>query len=83
MDQAPPPTDGTGALASQPAAERPRSPAAQLILHKADELEQAAADLPASEIAVAVIDPNPWQPRSEISDADLAELASKIGRAHV
>ena len=78
MDQPTPPTDGTGALASQPAPEQPRSPAAQLILHQADELEQAAAELPASEIAAAVIDANPWQPRSEISEDDLAELANSL-----
>lgn len=78
MDQPTPPTDGTGALASQPPPEQPRSPAAQLILHKADELEQAAAELPASEIAAAVIDANPWQPRSEISEDDLAELANSL-----
>jgi len=78
MDQAAPATDGTGALASQPTTDQPRSAAAQLILHKADELEEAAADLPASEVATAVIDPNPWQPRSVMSEDDLAELASSL-----
>ena len=78
MDRAAPGTDGTGALASQPAADQPRSAAAQLILHKADELEEAAASIPASEIATAVIDPNPWQPRSVLSDDDLAELANSL-----
>jgi ParB family chromosome partitioning protein len=78
MDQPAPATDGTGALASQPAGDQPRSAAAQLILHKADELEEAASDLPASEIATAAIDPNPWQPRSVMSDDDLAELASSL-----
>jgi ParB family chromosome partitioning protein len=78
MDQAAPATDGTGALASQPTTDQPRSAAAQLILHKADELEEAAADLPASEVATTVIDPNPWQPRSVMSEDDLAELASSL-----
>ena len=45
MDQSVPPTDGTGALASQPEApDRSKSAAAQLILHKAEDLEQAAAE---------------------------------------
>ena len=78
MEQAAPATDGTGALASQPAAASTRSAAAQLILHKAEDLEQAAADLPSSEIAAAVIDPNPWQPRSVMSAEDLTELASSL-----
>jgi len=78
MEQTAPATDGTGALASQPAAASTRSAAAQLILHKAEDLEQAAADLPSSEIAAAVIDPNPWQPRSVMSAEDLTELASSL-----
>ena len=60
MDQSVPPTDGTGALASRPETpDRSQSAAAQLILHKAEDLEQAAAELPASEISTASIDPNP------------------------
>ena len=79
MDQSAPPTDGTGALASQPETpDRSKSAAAQLILHKAEDLEQAAAELPASEIATASIDPNPWQPRSEMSADDLIELANSL-----
>jgi ParB family chromosome partitioning protein len=76
-----PATQGTAALAAQPA----RSPqqglgagAARLILHAPEELEQAAAALPATEVAVATIDPNPWQPRSVLDDADLAELAASL-----
>ena len=79
MDQSIPPTDGTGALATQPEnTDRTRSAAAQLILHKAEDLEQAAAAVPASEIATAAIDPNPWQPRSEMSADDLVELANSL-----
>jgi len=79
MDQSAPPTDGTGALASQPETpDRSRSAAAQLILHKAEDLEQAAAELPASEISTASIDPNPWQPRSEMSADDLIELTKSL-----
>ncbi|HBU38549.1 MAG TPA: chromosome partitioning protein ParB [Planctomycetaceae bacterium] len=79
MDQSVPPTDGTGALASEPETpDRSRSAAAQLILHKAEDLEQAAAELPASEILTASIDPNPWQPRSEMSADDLIDLASSL-----
>ena len=79
MDQSIPPTDGTGALATQPEnSDRTRSAAAQLILHKAEDLEQAAAAVPASEISAAAIDPNPWQPRSEMSADDLVELANSL-----
>ena len=79
MDQSVPPTDGTGALASQPETpDRSRSAAAQLILHKAEDLEKAAAELPASEILTASIDPNPWQPRSEMSADDLIELSNSL-----
>ncbi|MFM9057782.1 MAG: ParB/RepB/Spo0J family partition protein [Planctomycetaceae bacterium] len=54
------------------------SGAARLILHAAEEVEQAAASLPSSELAVAVVDPNPWQPRTVVADADLAELADSL-----
>jgi ParB family chromosome partitioning protein len=76
-----PATQGTAALAAQPA----RAPqqglgagAARLILHAPEEIEQAAAALPATEVAVATIDPNPWQPRSVLGDAELAELAESL-----
>jgi ParB family chromosome partitioning protein len=49
------------------------------MLHAPDEVEQAAAALPTNEIAPARIDPNPWQPRSIVNDADLAELAASLG----
>ncbi len=81
---APPATDGTAALAAQPAA-RPASPAglgsgaaARLFLHAPEELEQAAAAVPASEVAAALVDPNPWQPRSVVSEADLVELSDSL-----
>jgi len=77
-----PATDGTGALAAAatPAA-RPGglgTGAARLILHAPEAVEQAAADLPTDELAVAVVDPNPWQPRSVLGEADLAELADSL-----
>jgi ParB family chromosome partitioning protein len=79
---APPRTDGTGALAPSPEA-RPAgglgAGAARLILHAPEEVEQAAAALPVSEIDVALVDPNPWQPRSVVDDAALAELAASLG----
>ena len=77
-----PTTQGTSALAAQPA--RPTPPAglgsgaARLILHAPEEVEQAAAKLPSSDVAAAVIDPNPWQPRTVVDDADLAELANSL-----
>jgi ParB family transcriptional regulator, chromosome partitioning protein len=80
-----PATQGTGALAAQPA--RPAPPAglgsgaARLILHAPEELEQAAAKLPTSDVAPTAIDPNPWQPRTVVDDAELAELADSL-RAH-
>jgi ParB family chromosome partitioning protein len=76
-----PATQGTAALAAEPA--RPPqhglgAGAARLILHAPEEIEQAAAALPATEVAVATIDPNPWQPRSVLGDADLTELADSL-----
>lgn len=77
-----PATQGTAALAAQPA--RPAaagglgSGAARLMLHAPEELEQAAATLPTSEVPPAVIDANPWQPRTVVDDADLAELANSL-----
>ena len=76
-----PATQGTAALAAEPA--RPPqhglgAGAARLILHAPEEIEQAAAALPATEVAAATIDPNPWQPRSVLGDADLAELADSL-----
>lgn len=68
---------GNAAVATAPAPAG-LSGAARLILHKPEELEQAAASLPANEIAEALIDPNPWQPRSQVHDADLVELANSL-----
>jgi ParB family chromosome partitioning protein len=76
-----PQTDGSAALAGQPAARAAGglgSGAARLILHAAEEVEEAAATLPSNDLAVALIDPNPWQPRSELGDTDLAELADSL-----
>jgi len=79
-----PRTDGTGALASAPDAV-PRAAgglgagAARLILHAPEEVEQAAATLPVSEIDPALVDPNPWQPRVVVDDDALAELTASLG----
>lgn len=74
-----PVTHGSAAVATQPA---PRSGlgtgAARLMLHAAEEIEEAAAAVPMSDLAIALIDSNPWQPRSVLGDADLAELADSI-----
>jgi ParB family chromosome partitioning protein len=80
LDQTAPATHGNAALASRPAPATHGlgAGAAKLILHAPEEIEQAAASLPSSEIAAALIDPNPWQPRSVIGDADLAELADSL-----
>ncbi len=74
-----PAVNGTSALASRPAVPTgPGSGAARLILHAPEELEQAASSLPANEVGAALIDPNPWQPRSLVHDTDLAELAASL-----
>ena len=75
-----PRTEGTGALATDA---RPAgglgSGAARLILHAPEEVEQAAAALPTLEIDPSLVDPNPWQPRSVVDDAALAELTASLG----
>jgi ParB family transcriptional regulator, chromosome partitioning protein len=76
-----PRTDGSAAVATQPAPKQPGglgSGAARLMLHAAGEVEEAAASLPADDLAIALIDPNPWQPRTQLGDADLAELADSL-----
>ena len=70
-----PATDGTAAVAPQPT---PGASAARLILHAPEEVEQVAATLPTGEIGIGLIDPNPWQPRSVVEDADLAELTESL-----
>jgi ParB family chromosome partitioning protein len=72
-----PATEGTAALARGPQ-QGLGAGAARLILHAPEELEQAAATLPATEVPAALVDPNPWQPRSVIGDAELAELAASL-----
>ena len=73
-----PATHGNVAVAAQPTRAELGSGAARLILHKPEELEQAAAALPTNEIAEGLIDPNPWQPRSIVNDTDLVELANSL-----
>ena len=80
LDTPPPVTEGTAAVASRPGPGL-GSGAARLILHAPDEVEQAAASLPTNEVAVAAVDPNPWQPRVVLGDTDLAELTESL-RAH-
>jgi ParB family transcriptional regulator, chromosome partitioning protein len=79
MEAAPTPaTNGSAAVATAPAGSAGLSAAARLILHKPEEIEQAAASLPANEIPEGLIDANPYQPRSQVHDADLAELANSL-----
>jgi ParB family chromosome partitioning protein len=73
-----PASHGSAAVASAPAGSAGMSAAARLILHKPEEIEQAAASLPANEILEGLIDANPYQPRSQVHDADLAELANSL-----
>jgi ParB family chromosome partitioning protein len=40
--------------------------------------QEAAASLPANDLAVGLVDPNPWQPRTLVGDAELAELADSL-----
>ncbi len=79
------PAGGGGAAAAglatavqPPARSDVAATAARLMLHKPEELEEAASALPAAEIAEGRIDPNPWQPRSTVHDADLADLAKSL-----
>lgn len=89
---APAQTQGTSALAAQPSPLPGRAPdllgkgigglgtgAARLILHAPEEVEQAAAALPVNEVDPALVDPNPWQPRSVVDDGALAELTASLG----
>jgi ParB family chromosome partitioning protein len=73
-----PVTEGSAAVASRPAGTGLGSGAARLILHAAEEAEEAAAALPTNDLSVALVDPNPWQPRTVLGDADLAELADSL-----
>ena len=73
-----PTTQGSAAVATPPVRQELGAGAARLILHKPEELEQAAASLPTNEIAEGLIDPNPWQPRSIVNDTDLVELANSL-----
>jgi ParB family transcriptional regulator, chromosome partitioning protein len=73
-----PATQGSAAVATLPPRQELGAGAARLILHKPEELEQAAASLPTNEIAEGLIDPNPWQPRSIVNDTDLVELANSL-----
>lgn len=74
-----PVTHGSAAVAMQPASRSGLGEgAARLMLHAAEEIEEAAASLPMNELDVALVDPNPWQPRSVLGDTDLAELADSI-----
>ncbi|NBV45537.1 MAG: ParB/RepB/Spo0J family partition protein [Planctomycetia bacterium] len=52
--------------------------ATRLFLHSPEEIEEAAAAAPAHDVATALVDPNPWQPRTTIDDVALAELADSL-----
>jgi ParB family chromosome partitioning protein len=73
-----PASQGSAAVASTPTGPAGLSGAARLILHKPEEIEQAAASLPSNEVPEGLIDANPYQPRSQVHDADLAELANSL-----
>jgi len=78
----PPATEGTAAVVPAPvgsgAAPGLGATAARLFLHSPEEIEEAAAAAPTHEVAIALVDPNPWQPRTTIDDGALAELASSL-----
>ncbi|NBW86718.1 MAG: ParB/RepB/Spo0J family partition protein [Planctomycetia bacterium] len=67
--------EGSAAVAAKPSL---GTGAARLMLHAPEEVEQAAAAIPANDIGVALVDPNPWQPRSIVDAADLAELTESL-----
>jgi len=75
-------TEGSAAVAPAPAVPATvpglGATAARLFLHSPEEIEEAAAAAPTHEVAIALVDPNPWQPRTTIDDAALAELASSL-----
>ena len=79
MDPVAPAPVAVGGAAVDPAS-RPGlgSGAARLILHAPEQVEQAAAELPATDVTVGLVDPNPWQPRTVVAEADLAELADSL-----
>ncbi len=83
LEPAAPVTNGSAAVATARPAAAPGAAglgagAARLILHAPEELEQVASALPTNDVATLLIDPNPWQPRSVLGDADLAELAASL-----
>jgi ParB family chromosome partitioning protein len=66
------------AVATPPASGPSPAAAARLFLHSPEEMEQAVASLPSDTVNVALIDPNPWQPRSVIDDGAISELAQSL-----
>ena len=74
----------TPTVGSTPAPSAPINPAssgasaARLILHTPEEVEEAASTIPVMDVSTANVDPNPWQPRSSVDDADLAELSESL-----
>ncbi len=66
------------AVATPPASGPSPAAAARLFLHSPEEMEQAVASLPSDTVNVALIDPNPWQPRSVIDDGAITELAESL-----
>lgn len=70
-------SEGSAAVASPPSSASVAT-AARLFLHSPEEVEEAAAALPADTIAATKVDANPWQPRSVVDDAALEELADSL-----
>lgn len=74
----------TPTVGSTPTPSAPINPAssgasaARLILHTPEEVEEAASTIPVMDVSTANVDPNPWQPRSSVDDADLAELSESL-----
>lgn len=66
------------AVATPPASGPSPAAAARLFLHSPEEMEQAVASLPSDTVNVALIDPNPWQPRSVLDDGAITELAESL-----
>lgn len=70
--------DAAVATAAPPASGPSSAAAARLFLHSPEEMEQAVANLPSDTVDIALIDANPWQPRSVMDDGAIAELADSL-----
>ena len=78
LDRPVPAVTASGAVAAPSPVPGLGATATRLFLHSPEEVEEAAASAPSSEVAVAAVDPNPWQPRTTIDEAALTELADSL-----